>query len=99
MKSEKGAKSPKSSVPNRTLAELMAKQYFVKNLLGLDKINLLDFHGMGKKHSCLCLSYLSFEAYPFVWISKPFGNLVFKQIPLTADGSQDLFTTKESRFP
>ena len=40
MKSEKGAKSPKSSAPNRTLAELMAKQYFVKNLLGLDKINL-----------------------------------------------------------
>ncbi|XP_015768960.1 PREDICTED: tetratricopeptide repeat protein 28-like isoform X2 [Acropora digitifera] len=75
----------------RTLAELMAKQYSMKNLPGLDKINLLDFRGMGKKHSCLCLSYLSFEAYLLVWISKPCGNLVFKQIPLTADGSQDVY--------
>ena len=62
----------------RTLAELIAKHYFVKNLLGLDKINLLDFHRMGKKNSCLCHSYLSFKAYLFVWISKSFGNLVFK---------------------
>ena len=73
----------------RTLAELMAKQYSVKNLTGLDKIKLLDFHGMGKKNSCLCLSYLSFEDHLFVWISKPCGKLVFKLIPLTADGSQD----------
>ncbi|XP_015748445.1 PREDICTED: tetratricopeptide repeat protein 28-like isoform X2 [Acropora digitifera] len=74
----------------RTLAELMAKQYSVKNLPGLDKIKLLDFHGMGKINSCLCLSYLSFEAYIIVWISKPCGNLVFKQIPLTTDCSQDV---------
>ena len=72
----------------RTLAELMAKQYSVKNLPGLDKIKLLDFQGMGKKSSCLCLSYLSFGAYLLVWISKPCGNLVFKQIPLTEDSSQ-----------
>ena len=74
----------------RTLAELMAKQYSVKNLPGLDKIKLLDFHGMGKKNSCLCLSYLSFEDCLLVWISKPCGNLVFKKILLTADGSQDV---------
>ena len=72
----------------RTLAELMAKQYSLKNLPGLDKIKFLDFHGMGKKNSCLCLSYLSFEDNLLVWISKPCGNLVFKKIQLTADGSQ-----------
>ena len=32
----------------RTLAELMAKHYSVKNLPGLDKIKLLDFHGVCK---------------------------------------------------
>ncbi|XP_015748447.1 PREDICTED: tetratricopeptide repeat protein 28-like isoform X3 [Acropora digitifera] len=74
----------------RTLAELMAKQYSVKNLPGLDEIKLLDFHGMGKKNSCLSLSYLSFEDDLLVWISKPCGNLVFRQIPLTADGSQEV---------
>ena len=74
----------------RTLAELMAKQYSMNNLPGLDKINLFDFRGMGKKNSCLCLSYLFFETYLLVWISKPCGNLVFKQVPLTANGSQDV---------
>ncbi|XP_074638516.1 uncharacterized protein LOC141896733 [Acropora palmata] len=74
----------------RTQAELMAKQYSVKNLPGLDKIKLLDFHGFCKKNSCLCLSYLSFEDSLLVWILTPCGNLVFKQIPLTADGSQDV---------
>ena len=74
----------------RTLVELLAKQYSVKNLPGLDKIELLDFQGMGKKSSCLCLSYLSFEDNLLVWISKPCGNLVFKKIQLTADGSQDV---------
>ena len=74
----------------RTLAEIMAKQYSVKNLAGLERITLLDFHGMGKKNSCLCLSYLSFEDHLLVWISKPCGNLVIKQIPLTTDGSQDV---------
>ena len=74
----------------RTLAELMAKQYSVKNLPGLDQIELLDFHGMGKKNSCICLSYLSFKYHLLVWISKPYGNLLFKKIPLTADGSQDV---------
>ena len=74
----------------RTLVELMAKQYSMKNLPRLDKINFVDFRGMGKKNSCLCLSYLTFEAYLLVWILKPCGNLVFKQIPLTADGSQDV---------
>ena len=74
----------------RTLAELMAKDYSVKNLPGLDKINFLDFRGMGKKNSCSCLSYLSFEAYLLLWISNPCGNLVFKQILVTADGSQDV---------
>ena len=73
----------------RTLAELMAKQYSLKKLPGLDKIKLLDFHGISKKNSCSFLSYLSFEVYLLVWILKPCGNLVFKQIPLTADGSQD----------
>ena len=74
----------------RMLAELMAKQYSVKNLPGLDKIKLLDFHGMGKKNSCLCLSYLSFEDHLLVWISKPCGDLVFRQIELKRDGSQDV---------
>ena len=74
----------------RTLAELMAKQYSMNNLPGLDKINLFDFRGMGKKNSCLCLSYLSFETYLLVWISKPCGNLVFRQVPLTENGSQDV---------
>ncbi|KAK2555467.1 Tetratricopeptide repeat protein 28 [Acropora cervicornis] len=74
----------------RTLAELMAKQYSVKNLPGLDKIKLLDFHGMGKKKSCLCLSYLSFEDGLLVWISKPCGDLVFRRIELKRDGSQDV---------
>jgi len=74
----------------RTMAELMAKQYSVKNLPGLDKINFHDFREMGKKNSCSCLSYLSYEAYLLLWISNPCGNLVFKQIPLTADGSQDV---------
>ena len=74
----------------RTLTELMAKQYSMKNLPGLDMINFLDFRGMGEKNSCLCLLYLTFEAYLLVWILKPCGNLVFKQIPLTADGSQDV---------
>ena len=74
----------------RTLAELMAKQYSVKNLPGLDEIKLLDFHGIGKKNSCLSLSYLSFEDDLLVWISKPCGNLVFRQIPLTGDGSQEV---------
>ena len=73
----------------RTLAELMAKQYSVKTLPGLDKVKLLDFHGIGKKNS-LCLSYLSFKDHFLVWILKPCGNLVFKKIPLTADGSQDV---------
>ena len=73
----------------RTLTELIAKQYSVKILSGLDKIKLLDFHGMGKKNSCLYLSYLSFEDHLLVWISMPCGNLVFKQIPLTANGFQD----------
>ena len=74
----------------RTLAELMAKQYSVKNLPGLDKIKLLDFHGMGKKNSYLCLSYLSFGDSLVVWISKPCGDLVFRQIELKRDGSQDV---------
>ena len=74
----------------RTLAELMAKQYSMNNLPGLDKINLFDFRGMGKKNSCLCLSYLSFETYLLVWISKPCGNLVFRQVPLIENGSQDV---------
>ena len=74
----------------RTLVELLAKQYSVKNLPGLDNIKLLDFHGMGKKSSCLCLSYLSFEDKLLVWISKPCGNLVFKKILSSVDGSQDV---------
>ena len=74
----------------RTQAELMAKQYSVKNLPGLDKIKLLDFHGFCKKNSCLCLSYLSFEDGLLVWISKPCGDLVFRQIELKRDGSQDV---------
>ena len=74
----------------RTLAELMAKQNSVKNLPGFDKVKLLDFHGIGKKNSCLCLSYLSFVDGLLIWISKPCGNLVFKEIPLTADGSQEI---------
>ncbi|XP_044184674.1 tetratricopeptide repeat protein 28-like isoform X2 [Acropora millepora] len=74
----------------RTLAELMAKQYSVKNLPGLHKIKLLDFHGMGKKNSCLFLSYLSFKDHLLVWISKPCGDLVFRQIELKRDGSQDV---------
>ncbi|XP_067035046.1 tetratricopeptide repeat protein 28-like [Acropora muricata] len=73
----------------RTLTELIAKQYSVKILPGLDKIRLLDFHGMGKKDSCLYLSYLSFEDHLLVWISMPCGVLVLKQIPLTANGFQD----------
>ena len=75
----------------RTLAELMAKQDSVKNLPGLDKVKLFDFHGMGKKNSCSCLSYLSVVGGLFIWISKPFGNLVFKEILLTADGSQEIY--------
>ena len=74
----------------RTLAELMAKQYSVNNLPGLDKIKWRDFRGMGKKNSCLYLSYVSFKDDLLVWISKPCGNLVFKQILLTTDGSQDV---------
>ena len=49
------------------LTELIAKQYSVKILPGLDKIKLLDFHGMGKKNSCLYLSYLSFEDHLLVF--------------------------------
>ena len=90
MKERKLALSVSELGRARTLAELMAKQYSVKNLPGLDNIKLLDFQGMGKKNSCLFLSYLSFEDHLLVWISKPSGNLVFKQIPLTADGSQDV---------
>ena len=90
MKKSKLALSVSELGRARTLAELMAKQYSVKNLPGLDKITLLDFHGMGMKNSCLFLSYLSFEAHLLVWISKPNGNLVCKQIPLTGDGSQDV---------
>ncbi|XP_044184670.1 tetratricopeptide repeat protein 28-like isoform X1 [Acropora millepora] len=74
----------------RTLAELMAKQYSVKNLPGLDKIKLLDFHGMGKKNSYLCLSYLSFGDNLVVWILKPCGDLVFRKIELKRDGPQDV---------
>ena len=74
----------------RTLVELMAKRYSVKNLPGLDKIHLLDLHGMGKKNSCLCLSYLCAAKGLLVWISKPCGNLVFRQIKLTAGDSQDV---------
>ena len=74
----------------RTLAELMAKQYSVKTLPGLDKVKLLDFHGIGKKNSKLCLSYFSFEDHFLVWISQPCGNLVLTKISLTADGSQDV---------
>ena len=90
MKESKLALSVSELGRARTLAELMAKQYSVKHLPGLDKIKLLDFQGMGKKNSCLCLSYLSFEDHLLVWISQPSGNLVFKQIPLSADGSQDV---------